>query len=792
MSNKLGRFEILGEITHSEIGSVYKALDPESGQLIALKTVRLQMLGEQAQEFVERVLEEIEIAKVLGSHNLAAVFGAEEIDGQFCAAMEYIQGNSIATMLARKEGFSIWDLLDIARQSCQGLTHAHSHNIFHYSLEPAKIMVTWDGTVKLLSFGISSMGAFTCTAEGQPVDVVHYMSPEQMRGEEMDGRSNLFSLGAIFYEMVTERKAFTGEDADRVRQQVLEHMPTPPDQINRKLHPALSEVIMKALAKAPEARYQSGPELVNDLERCKESTTKLAKSTARGAASGDKPAASAGAPPAAPPETVVKSPANAKAAAAAAGWEGVGGSSLVAKATSPAAASIASPAAGFSQPPSLTQSAASAVEEMETAAPGFRSDPMMDESKAANPEPSFSDVAELPPLKQVQVALPPELLPEPEIQQYEITSPARAQSPKPRVQPGQVARKAVTEIKKTPPRLVGYSVIAATGVILLVIAVMAWHIHSENSDEESAAGRPVAASKTADTGKVAAPTAAQNATPTPLALQAVQPEQVTAEPAKVSVTPKYNRRKLKAQAPLVAVAVPGQLTINSSPEGAQVQVDGRSDPGWVTPFNMTGLVPGQHTVNISKSGFSAETRNIEVASNSKSFLVVQLAAQGATISVASQPSGAAVFLDGKDTGRSSPAQFSVDKPGSHTVLLKKSGYLEETVTANLQPGQVFHFAPTLKALGSTDDIKIGSGKFKKLFGGGDISGMGAVSVKTQPKGAQVAVNNRIVDKFSPVEFHLNPGTYVVDITMSGYKSIHRVIEVEKGGKIAIDEALEHQ
>jgi serine/threonine protein kinase len=789
MSNKLGRFEIVGEITHSEIGSVYKALDPESGQLIALKTVRLPMLGEQAQEFVERVLQEIEIAKVLGSHNLAAVFGAEEIDGQFCAAMEYVQGNSIATMLARKEGFSIWDLLDIARQSCQGLTHAHSHNIFHYSLEPAKIMVTWDGTVKLLSFGISSMGAFTCTAEGRPVDVVHYMSPEQMRGEEMDGRSNLFSLGAIFYEMVTERKAFTGEDADRVRQQVLEHMPTPPDQINRKLHPALSEVIMKALAKAPEARYQSGQELIDDLERCKESTTKPAKSSARMAASSDKAAAfSAGAPPSAQPESVLNSPAKANAAAAVAGWEGAAGSSWDSKAALPAG-SIASPA-GFSQPPGMTQSAGSALEELETAAPGFRTDPMMDESKAANRAPSFSDVAELPPLTQAHVAPPPELLPEPEIQQHEITSPAKAQAPKPRVQPGRVARNAVSEIKKTPPKLVGYAVIAATGVILLIIAAMAWHIHSENSDEESA--RPVAASKTADRSRAAAPTATQNVPPTPLALQAVPPEQVTAAPARVSVTPKYNRRKLKAQAPVVAVAVPGQLTINSTPEGAQVQVDGRSDPSWITPFNMTGLVPGQHTVNISKNGFSAETRNIEVASNSKSFLVVQLAPQGATISLASQPIGATVFLDGKDTGRLTPAQFSVDKPGSHTVLLKKSGYLEETVTASLQPGQVFHFAPTLKALGSTDDIKIGGGKFKKLFGGGDISGMGAVSVKTQPKGAQVAVNNRIVDKFSPVEFHLNPGTYVVDITMSGYKSIHRVIEVEKGGKIAMDETLEHQ
>jgi len=95
-------------------------------------------------------------------------------------------------------------------------------------------------------------------------------------------------------------------------------------------------------------------------------------------------------------------------------------------------------------------------------------------------------------------------------------------------------------------------------------------------------------------------------------------------------------------------------------------------------------------------------------------------------------------------------------------------------------------------LGSTDDIKVG-GKFKKLFGGaGDTAGMGSLSIRTQPKGAQVAINNRVMDKFSPLDLYLNPGTYVVDITLSGYKRIHRVIEVQKGGKIAVDENLERE
>src|SRR5262245_52630522 len=145
MSNKIGRFEVLSEICKSQTGAVYKASDSESGHTIALKTIKLEMFGDQAASLLERVLEEAESTKSLNSHNIAVLYGAGQIEGQICASMEYIQGNSVATMLARKEGFSIWDLQDIARQTCQGLDHARGHNAVHYSLEPAKIMVQWDG-----------------------------------------------------------------------------------------------------------------------------------------------------------------------------------------------------------------------------------------------------------------------------------------------------------------------------------------------------------------------------------------------------------------------------------------------------------------------------------------------------------------------------------------------------------------------------------------------------------------------------------------------------------------------
>jgi len=257
MSTKIGRFEILGELAKSDSGCVYKANDPESGQTLALKTFRLDVFGEHAEQVVQRILQEAETTKDLSSSNITLVYGAGEIDGQFCAAMEYIQGNSIATMLARKEGFSIWDLLDIGRQLSSGLEHARSHNIVHYSLEPSKIMCGWDGTVKILSFGISSTGYVAAQASGVPPSVLYYMSPEQVGGEKLDARSNLFTWGTMLYEMVTDQKAFDGADADVVRQKILEEMPVSPAILNPKINPVASDVIMNTIAHQVVARERN-------------------------------------------------------------------------------------------------------------------------------------------------------------------------------------------------------------------------------------------------------------------------------------------------------------------------------------------------------------------------------------------------------------------------------------------------------------------------------------------------------------------------------------------------------
>jgi hypothetical protein len=808
MSNKLGRFEILSELAKSDRSSVYKATDTEGDKTVALKAIGLDAFGEQAAAMMESVQEEAAASKVLASHNIAALHGVEEIENKLCASMEYVQGNSVATMLARKEGFSIWDLQDIARQACQGLDHAHVRKVVHCSLEPAKIMVQWDGIVKLLGFGASRSGMLAAQAAGKAPEILHYMSPEQLRGDPIDARSNLFTLGAILYEMVTERKAFNGDDAEQVRQAILESMPVAVDQVNPKTHPALSQVIMKALAKAPEERYQSGQELVNDLEKCKASPAKAvgAKPAASVAPKADPVVAKAAkavaaqVQPQAAPKKEMPAVA-AKAAAASAGWAGPAGNTPKTPYLDPSSQFVTTCVKATVEAAALEEERMSAAtmepEAPQVRAPKIHVDPTMQEGRQTEGKGlSFSEISELPPLKEVYIdPAPPE-----EVEIPQAADPVKAavfgNAPlpeKPRTPPREVAKKAVSEIKKTPPQMFIYSIGGAAAVILLVVIGIAYHIHSGDSDDDSTPAPPAAEVATQTPVPANANPATPPAAATPAPAQ-VAPETPPVETAPaVSITPKYTPKtsnKKKGKIPPAAPAiVAGQLSIDSTPPGAQIQVDGQA--AGVTPFSLAGLMPGQHTVTVSKPGFVTDTRTVNVGSGSKSGVTVQLAALSATVSAHSEPAGAAVWMDGRDTGKVTPAQISVERPGNHNFVFKKQGYLDEAASANLQVGQTFQLAPTLRALGNTDEIKFG-GKFKKVFGGADTAGMGTVSIKTQPKGAQIAVNNRIVDRASPAEFYLNPGNYEVDITLTGFKSLHKVISVEKSGRVVIEESLDRE
>ncbi len=587
MPTKIGPFEILNELSKSPTGAIYKANDPESGQTIALKAIQLSAFGESAAELQQALLAEAESSKVLSSPNITNVYGAGEIEGQFCAAMEYVQGNSIANMLARKEGFSIWDLLDIGRQLTAGFDHAKSHNIVHYSLEPSKIMCGWDGTVKILGFGVSSVGKFAHhIQEGLP-PILHYLSPEQVQGQPTDARSNLFSLGAMFYEMVTERKAFDRDDIESLRQSIVESTPTPPIHVNPKVHPGLSDLIMKALAKDPAERYQTGREMLDDLEKCKESKTLAAKKPEAKAAApaktsvpaASKPAAAASrpaSPPASrpveaksglaipaekkitPPAAVAQAPAKLarpsslaapKAAAAAAGMGGNVSSSREMEASSAEIPEIdlsnqfitscVKATLNASDKPTASMSSAVADEveapQVETFEPQSASskiavDPMMAEGgRKGSGGVSFSEMTELPPLKEAYVPPPPP----PSTSSYQPVNSGPApvtmfqggspqdEEEKPRVQPREVAAKAIKEIKGVPPKLMLYALSGAGILILLIGLGVTFYVHSLNSDDDPGAKRAAAAAaaETAAQPEAAEPAPKKSAAPVPVVAQ---------------------------------------------------------------------------------------------------------------------------------------------------------------------------------------------------------------------------------------------------------------------------------
>ncbi len=736
MSNQIGRFELVSQLAQSPLVTIHKALDTETQQTVALKVLRLDQVKDST-DLLKRVFEEADQAKPLNSHNIATLFGVGDEDGLLLAASEYVQGNSVATTLARKDGFSIWDLQDIVRQVCQALDHAQGHKVLHQSLEPAKVMVQWDGLVKVLGFGISSMNSGTADAASVP-DTLHYASPEKLRGETCDHRSALFSLGAILYEMATDQRAFPGETADQVREVILEKTPPLPVRLKPNVNSALSAVIMKAIAKLPAERYQSGLELVKDLEQCT----------------------------AAPVSASSFAPPKAKAQAAA-----VGG--------------ISSPVTKPNVPPNATASVAAES----PATPSFKVDPMMAAEAAAEvapPSTSFSDISELPPLGEIVIAPPPprEEPEEAELQSQPMPVLRKSLPEKPKIQVRESAQKAVAEIRKTPPKLFMYALGGAVVLIAVIAGGIVLYNYLQDRVPGGAPAAPVTERQAAPKPAQAFPSAPPQPEPSP-----AQTNQSDAAPTEAEQpapqTPTVRGRKSKSRG--AAAVAPAQLAVSSDPAGAQIAFDGSLL--CQTPCTLTGIAPGQHVISASKTGYNSQSRTLTLSSGANSAVVLPLSQLAAMLSVASTPAGAAIVIDGKDTGKLTPSQFTFEKTGTHAVVLRRYGYLEESSSINTEPGQTSSVNVALKPLGSTDEIRSAGGKFKKVFGGGAAAEMGIVSVKTQPKGAQIMVNNRVLDKTAPFDFYLNPGTYVIDITMSGYRSLHRVIKVEQREKVAIEETL---
>ena len=262
---QLGRYEVIEELGHGAMGVIYKAFDPMLDRLVALKTVGFELSREEGEAFERRFYREARSAGRLNHPNIVTVHDVGKADAVAYIAMEFLQGRSLRDILDSGVVLPIERIVDIAAQVADGLAFAHQAGIVHRDIKPPNIMVLENGGVKITDFGIAMFRTGSRTLAGTVFGSPKYMSPEQVVGREVDGRADVFSLGAVLYEMLTGFAPFFGGDLEAVLYQVLNEMPALPTTRNKALPPAFDYIVAKALAKHPDDRYTSARAFAADL-----------------------------------------------------------------------------------------------------------------------------------------------------------------------------------------------------------------------------------------------------------------------------------------------------------------------------------------------------------------------------------------------------------------------------------------------------------------------------------------------------------------------------------------------
>jgi serine/threonine protein kinase len=259
----IGRYEVGESIGRGAMAVVYRAVDPTIGRTVALKTMRFDVHGIEHNEVLSRFRNEARSAGNLIHPNLVTIYDAGEQDGTFYIAMEFVEGNTLQAVLAEQHFLTLDRTVDILTQICAGLDYAHAAGVVHRDIKPANIMVTNSGIVKIMDFGIAKSGSQLTTA-GAVLGTPNYISPEMVKGEDVDGRSDLFSVAVILHEMLLGERPFIAPNISTIIYKIVNE-PLAPD-LETRVHPAVAAILRKALSKHPSDRYQSGADLVDALK----------------------------------------------------------------------------------------------------------------------------------------------------------------------------------------------------------------------------------------------------------------------------------------------------------------------------------------------------------------------------------------------------------------------------------------------------------------------------------------------------------------------------------------------
>jgi len=764
---KAGRYEIVGELGRGAMGVVYKATDPVIGRTVAVKTIKLSAEGTglTRPELLARFQTEARAAGLLTHPNIVVVFDAGEEDGLYYIIMELVEGRSLQALLDDGQSFPLPRVLRIMEQACSALQFAHERNVVHRDIKPANLMLTGDDTVKVTDFGTAKILQFgTVQQTAHVMGTPSYMSPEQVKGRAVDGRSDIFSLGVMLYEMVAGEKPFPGQNITTVIYKIVNEEPVPPKQVNPTVHPGISAVVMRALAKDPDTRYQSCREMLEDLRNYRSlsatpgnpqstmamgsdvvnSTVALIPAGLRGVHNDDTAAISRSLsarathpgqtpalrrtgtlPPLAEPKPKKSVAGTIFVALLLLGVIGYCANKLrpiyedVLQHRSAAASSSTTVARSPVTVPASAPNPAATT-------PGSDSSAETADSASADPKPNDSVAPVTPPVvdvKSTHVERAPIKKPEPVLT-------AKAAEYKGRIEEaiserGLGSRAKVQGIGNTLT-LSGKLRPAEHGALLKFLRDAPPAIHLIDHIEYDDAPEPSPTSAAANPGTGGHPVPAPG-------LGAIH----------------------------VVTDVIGAAAMLHGPSGRVVSQ-------CLTPCSFNNLTPDRYSLEVKKDGYQPIQTALQVKQGDVADQKLSLESLAKGLYIASDPPGADVFINGAKQSGQTPVILPL-AAGQYNLILRLQGY-----------------DPYIGGVQVKENVQT---QLRTKLNERSMTHIAWAQVRSDPANAEIFVDGTSTGRFTPARIEVAAGTHVITLKLTGYRPVKRTVSATEGGTVPITESL---